>query len=73
MQTETFTKGQSVTGQGLYARTRYVVLQRHRDGTVTVKAMFFLDEEGKDRPGYLGYKYRVDADSLVPLPVKQAA
>lgn len=60
-----FTKGQSVTD--LKRRTRYVVLTNHRDGSVSVRAMFPLDPAGADVPSYLGYQYRVDPDSLQPL------
>lgn len=53
-----------VRGSAIRARVTRV----HRDGTVTVEAQFYLDANGKEVPGYLGFKYRVPADMLAPLP-----
>ena len=36
----------------------------HRDGTVTVTARHFLDEDGKPEGGWLGYSYRTKAEHL---------
>lgn len=36
----------------------------HRDGSVTVMALFY-HRDGKGVPGYLGFTYRMDADDLV--------
>lgn len=71
MQTAQFTKGQSVTGKGRYAGTRYRVETCHRDGSFTVRAMFPIDAEGRDQPGFLGFRYQVSADALQPLPSKR--
>jgi hypothetical protein len=38
----------------------------HRDGTLTLTALFFRDDAGNDLPGYLGYRYRVSPDGLAP-------
>lgn len=64
----TFSKGQAVTATRDYASVRYRVERVHRDGTYTVRAIFALDEQGRDLPCYLGYKYRVGASVLTPLP-----
>lgn len=31
----------------------------HRDATVSVKALFYVDDKGNDVPGYLGFKVRL--------------
>lgn len=36
----------------------------HRDDTVTVEARHTLDETGKPRGCYLGFRYRLDAGDL---------
>lgn len=47
---------------------RYRVERTHRDGTVTVRAIFALDKDGNDRPGYLGDLYRnVRADLFTKI------
>ena len=51
-------------GQTGKVRVRGMVRRLHRDGSVTVEARFFLDPDGKDVPGYLGYEYRMDPDHL---------
>ena len=49
------------------ATVRARVETLHRDGTVTVGAQFFVDAEGKDVPGYLGYRFsRVERSDLRP-------
>lgn len=53
-------------GQTGKVRVRGIVRRIHRDGTVTVEARFFLDPDGKDVPGYLGYTYRMDPEHLKP-------
>lgn len=35
------------------------VVTVHKDGSLTVKAHFYIDKEGNDIPGYLGFKYRL--------------
>lgn len=36
-----------------------------------VQALFSLDEQGRDCPGFLGYRFRVTEDKLVALPQRQ--
>lgn len=40
-----------------------IVRRAHRDGTATVEAQFFV-RDGKEQPGYLGYRYRLYAGDL---------
>jgi len=40
--------------------------QLHRDGTLTLIALFVRDDHGNDLPGYLGYSHRVSPDGLTP-------
>jgi hypothetical protein len=40
------------------------VVRIHRDGTVTVKALFQVGPDGKDIPGYLGFEYRISQDDI---------
>lgn len=56
-------KGDTVfyTTGGATVRARVETV--HRDGTATVQALFYF-REGKDAPGYLGFKYRMDANDL---------
>lgn len=35
----------------------------HADGTVTITSLF-RQKDGKDAPGYIGFKYRVDSAEL---------
>lgn len=62
----TFSKGQSVT-DSVKAAYRYRVETCHRDGTYTVQALFAVDAQGKDVPGFLGYPYRVSGNTLAPI------
>lgn len=39
----------------------------HRDGTLTVRALFH-HAEGADVPGYLGFKYRLGPETLRRSP-----
>lgn len=41
-------------------RVRSRVKTAHRDGSVTVHAMFFLDIKGADSGPYLGFNFRID-------------
>lgn len=43
---------------------RAIVRTVHRDGTRTVEAQHFLDEEGRSRGPYLGFKYRLNLADL---------
>jgi len=36
----------------------------HRDGSYSIIALFYLDANGEDRAGYLGFRYRVGADKV---------
>ena len=40
------------------------VLRVHRDGTVTVRARFPLDDDGKEDGNWLGYTYRFDCKHI---------
>lgn len=60
-------KGDSVTYDANGGLVRARVLCAHRDGTCSIEAMFFLDANGLDRPGYLGDKFRTAARLLTPL------
>jgi hypothetical protein len=59
-------KGQHCTytthGGDMTFRAR--VVRIHRDGTVTVKALFQVGPDGKDIPGYLGFEYRISQDDI---------
>lgn len=50
------------------SKVRAMVTRVHRDGSVTVQARFFVRPDGTDLPGFLGYKYRMDAGDLRPCP-----
>ena len=50
------------------ARVRCYVKRVHKDRTATVEAMFSLNEDGGDVPGYLGFKVRLPVAELTPLP-----
>lgn len=56
-------KGETVFYSNDNVTVRARVKTMHRDGSVTVEALFFHCD-GKDVPGYLGYCYRVDAGAL---------
>lgn len=72
MQPETkFRKGDSVTG--VKGATRYRVETAHCDGSYTVRALFHIDDAGNDRPGFLGFKYRVCGEVLRPLAAQVSA
>lgn len=58
-------KGDSVLYSTGNSDVRARVETMHRDGSVTVKALFYVSD-GKDVPGYLGFKYRMDAGDLHP-------
>lgn len=51
-----FRKGDSVAN--IERDVCYRVQTAHRDGSVTVKALFHLNPDGTDKSGYLGYVYR---------------
>lgn len=60
-----FRKGDCVFYSAGSDTVRARVECRHRDGSLTIGALFFVDEHGADRPPYLGYKYRqIDAALL---------
>jgi hypothetical protein len=52
-------------------RIRARVLTAHRDGMVTVRALFEIKPDGSDWGGYLGYKYRVAPINLTKIGVQQ--
>ena len=64
----TFKKGDMLTN----GSTTYVVRRVHRDGTITLEARFALFR-GKEKPGYLGHKYRVNPDGLPLFPYAPGA
>jgi hypothetical protein len=47
---------------------RAKVLRRHRDGSVTVEALFFLSPEGKDVAPRLGFEIRLERDEILARP-----
>lgn len=49
-------------------RIRARIRTCHKDGSFTIEAMFALDDNGKDIPGYLGYKYRIAASKIEDHP-----
>lgn len=59
MASPAFKKRDTVTYGPVGCAVRGYVDIVHRDGSVTVKAMFHVDANGKDLPGYLGFRYRV--------------
>lgn len=56
-------KGDTVFYSTGSADVRAKVVTLHRDGSVTVLAQFYV-RGGRDVPGYLGFKYRLDAADL---------
>jgi hypothetical protein len=38
----------------------------HRNGEVSIRAVCEIDQDGKDRGGYIGYRYRVAQSLLQP-------
>lgn len=58
------TKGDAVTYKVPSGTIRAIVDTMHKDGSVTVRAMFFT-EGGKDAPGHLGFKVRLEKSDLV--------
>lgn len=58
-----FKKGDQLTYNTGSADIRARVETAHRDGSVTVTALFYQDK-GKDVPGYLGFKYRLWPNDL---------
>lgn len=58
-------KGDTVFYTTNSATVRASVQTIHRDDSVTVEAKFFHDPlTGKDLPGYLGFKLRLNAEDL---------
>lgn len=57
-------KGDTVFYNTGSADVRARIERRHRDDSVTVTAMFYVGSDGKDVPGYLGFKYRMSADDV---------
>lgn len=51
-----FQKNQSV--YNVSGNCRYRVKTAHRNGAVTVEALFHVTTDGADLPGYLGFLYR---------------
>lgn len=45
-------------------RHRYIVRTAHRDGTLTIEAMFALRPDGTDVPGWVGGTSRVHATEV---------
>lgn len=66
-----FTKRQYVVylaRQQANTPVRAIVRTVHRDGTFTVEAQWSLNPvTGAGDPGYLGFKFRLDADRLTDL------
>ncbi|GAA5544238.1 MULTISPECIES: hypothetical protein [Hyphomicrobiales] len=54
-------KGSGVLYNTGSADVRARIETMHRDGSVTVRALFY-HRDGKDVPGYLGFKYRLWPD-----------
>lgn len=63
MTTATLTKGQTVFYSTGSAIVRATVKTLHRDGSITVTALFY-QRDGKDVPGYLGFPIRMDAATV---------
>lgn len=51
-------KGEALIYSTGSSEVRARVETAHRDGSITVRAMFYQNN-GKDVPGYLGFKYRL--------------
>lgn len=49
-----YTPGNANDGVNVRAR----VLVVHNDGSYTIKALFYVNADGSDKFGYLGYTYR---------------
>lgn len=41
-----------------------IIRSIHGDGSYTVEARHLLDDAGNRRPGYLGFKYRIEETDL---------
>ena len=59
-----YTKGEQVEYKAGEHTVRAIVRTRHTDGTATVEAQHFLDENKRIRGCYLGYKYRLKVSDL---------
>ena len=59
-----YTKGEFVKYQAGGQTVKAVIKTRHTDGTVTVEAQHFLNEEGRIMQPYLGFKYRLPMSAL---------
>jgi hypothetical protein len=59
-----YKKNDKVTYNTGSAKVRGFVTTVHKDGSLTVKAMFYVGDDGKDIPGYLGFNYRVWPNDL---------
>lgn len=55
----------SHNGYGVPVEAR--VERKHRDGDVTVEALFELTEAGERSVLWLGHRYRIDPTQLTPL------
>jgi hypothetical protein len=64
MQSLNHVRGETVFYKVREAPIRARVKSLHRDGMVTVTALFAVDSAGQDIPGYLGYNYRIDPAEL---------
>lgn len=63
-------------GDGVFYSTGSAVVRArvermHRDGDMTVKALFYQDREGRDTPGYLGFNCRL-RDQRCPTSRKRS-
>ena len=50
------------------AIVRAVVKTIHRDDSVSVLSQFYVDGDHEDRPGYLGFTFRMNAEELFLAP-----
>lgn len=55
-------KGDNVLYNTGSSDVRARIERMHRDGSVTVRALFYQNANGEDVPGYLGFKYRMWPD-----------
>lgn len=60
----TFKKRDAVFYSTGAATIRARVETVHRDGSISVRALFYLNDHGADVPGYLGFLYRMHPADL---------
>jgi hypothetical protein len=63
-------RGEAVFYRARGGVVRATVKTLHKDGSVSVRAHFFVDEDGKDMLGHLGVTYRVDPEKLAATAAK---